>query len=172
MIELLFGLLCGPLDRIRGDRFHLLNSRLVDKLAYGAAIAAAAGLYNQPLALLLVAIAMAIGMSPGWGTPYGAFLDQRPMDPIDQEWWQVGILKRHTQLALLARGVIWGLPIVPVALYLGQLTLLLLIPIISVSFIVALYLTRLMPKDRDLWADSETFRGLLIGVSTAVIFSA
>ena len=169
MLELVFAFLCGPLDRLRGDKFHILNLRILDKIAYGLAIAGAAGLFIDPVAMLLVAVAMIAGMSPGWGTPYGSFIGKTPMSPTDQEWWQVGVLKTNALAALIARGALWGLPIVPVAFYLGNYELLWIVPIFTVAFPLALWLATKLPKTRDQWADSELIRGWLVGAAILVL---
>lgn len=93
-MTILLIILAGLADRLRGDAFHL-GHRVIDKLIYGWIIAA---LFLHPFDYLTpaIAIAFALGSSPGWGGSIQAFLD--PQDSIAIEdspmWWQIDNAKK------------------------------------------------------------------------------
>lgn len=158
--------LSGLLDRVRGDRFHFLGLRAVDKLAYGWVVAAILG---HPLDVVTLAFVLAfgIGMSFGWGCPMGAFLGDKKMQPHDLEWWQVGILKTNVDAAVWARGLLWAAPILPVAHFLDESVLCAAIAS-AIAFPLALYIVRPL-KLKEAWEVSEYVRGWLVGGTTAFL---
>ena len=166
LIELFAALACGPLDRLRGNPAHLFGRRIFDKLAYGAALTAALGYHHDPLVLAALTMLLALGMSPGWGGPMGAILGGVKMQPEVLEWWQIGPLTRDPWLALVARGLLWGLPTIPVAIYLEAWPMLAFGPVLAIAFVVGMWLG---PKLRfiepeDAWGRCEWARGWVAGV--------
>lgn len=165
LIELFAALACGPLDRLRGNPAHLFGRRIFDKLAYGAALAAALGYHNDPRILLTLTLLLALGMSPGWGGPMGAILGGVKMQPEVLEWWQFGPLTRDPWLALAARGLLWGLPVIPVALYLEAWPMLAFGPALAIAFVIGMWLgpkLRFIEPD-DAWGRCEWVRGWAAG---------
>lgn len=164
MVELVAAVACGPLDRLRGHPTHLFGRRLFDKLAYGLALAVALG-YTDPVVTLALAGLLALGMSPGWGTPMGAILGGVKM-PVDElEWWQVGPLAHNPWAALAYRGLMWGAPTIPVALYLEEWRLLAIGPAMAVAFVVGMWLGPRMRfiEPGDPWGRCEWVRGWVGG---------
>lgn len=161
-LQILMLLACGPLDRLRGHPVHIFKRRAVDKLAYGLALALVAW-PADPLAIPLLTIAMMLGMSPGWGEPMGAILAARPMQPEALEWWQKGPTAKDPWVALAVRGVIWGLPAVPVAVVFQDWSLLGFIPAFAIAMPAAMFAARL-PFGRDKWGNVEFARGWIAGV--------
>jgi hypothetical protein len=138
MEQLLAVPLCAFLDRLRGD------SRGFGGFAEAATMGLILSLLIAPLSWWSLAIAMAwaIGASTGWGTPLSAAIKQEPMGP-KFEWWQVGILKRSTYLALTVRGLMWGLPSLLLIAYLPNVWVLTLG--MGIAFPLSCYLSTLTP---------------------------
>lgn len=161
-VQILAALACGPLDRLRGHATHLFGLRLADKVAYGLALSLI--MSQDPVVVVFTTLAMIAGMSPGWGEPMGAILDKREMK--DFEWWQFGPLKQNPWLALMFRGFLWGLPVVPVAVYFQDISLLAYILAFTVAMPLAMLAARL-PFGRDKWGSVEFARGWVAG---AILF--
>ena len=136
----------------------------------GVAIAllmAPMGYWVIPFALL-----WALGSTTGWGTPIGAALNNETMGRAG-EWRQVGVLKPNTFLALLARGCIWGLPVLLLSPWFVTWPAFVAI---SISFTAAPYLARLGKEEwfkyswlAKRWHLQEWIRGLLTGLLTYLI---
>lgn len=160
--------LSGPLDRLRGDRRHLLGLRIVDKLALGYCMAAVAGYAGAPLSAAAITLAMVLGMSPGWGTPMGTALGgHKTMPQNDLEWWQRGPLARNVPAALVFRGVMWGAPVAALAPVIGDSLLLWFLPAYAVAFPVSIYAVRNLDL-KDTWAAAEVVRGYMVAVIVLV----
>lgn len=110
-------------DRIRGDKPDMLGlghfdvptiGRLGDKLIYGWAVAVLLG-HPADLVGIAIVLGMVAGMSPGWGTPLSALLNDRPMRG-EFEWWQFGPLKESALAAMAFRGAMWAACLIPAAL--------------------------------------------------------
>lgn len=154
MIDLAAILSMGALDRWRGDR-NDLGSKLVEKLLYGAAVClAATGTLFTPL-LPLFMLALLIGSSIGWGEPLGALIDRRPMVEDRLEWWQFGVAKRSSLVAMVLRGAIWGLPFMPLVWFDTDL---LAVPL---AFLIAVPLAPYLFRD---WEIQEFVRGWIAGL--------
>ena len=172
LLELIAALACGPLDRLRGHPKHLFGKRIFDKLAYGAAASLAMG-YVEPGIVAMIAALLALGMSPGWGAPMGAILGGERMRIELLEWWQIGPMARNPWAAVAGRGVLWGAPLIPLAVYLDAWALLLAMPAMSIAFAVGMVLGPRLRfiEPADAWGRCEWVRGwcagallLLIGV--------
>ena len=165
ILELIAALACGPLDRLRGHPKHFFGKRIFDKLAYGLALACALGYYTNPAVLVSLTLLLALGMSPGWGAPMGAILGSTKMQPDDQEWWQVGPMATNPWLAVAGRGLLWGAPLIPVAIYLQEWALLAVSPVMALAFAVGMVLgPRLVfIEPDDVWGRCEWVRGAVAG---------
>lgn len=155
-LQLLAVILAGVLDRIRGDAWHFLNQRMVDKAVYGYCMATVAGYALDPIIAPLITITMMIGMSWGWGSPLGAALNNHHMNPTEAEWWQVGPLKTSPWLALAFRGAMWGAPVALVGLLAPSLIW--FIPAYAIAFPLSAFIASRLPIN-DAWAASELIRG-------------
>lgn len=156
--------LAGLLDRVRGDKWHIFNVRVFDKIAYSWVIAALCGFGFELNWFLAAFIALyATGMSFGWGTVLGSFIGNTPMQKHDLEWWQVGQMKTNTELALAGRGVLWALPVLPLALFDDRVIPAMLA--IIIAFPMSLNLSVIVfNKEDDVWAKNELVRGWMNGV--------
>ena len=173
--EIIAAALCGPLDRVRGHHKHILNHRALDKLAYGAALTLALGFHRDPLLFVICAALLALGMAPGWGEPMGAILDKRQMRPDFLEWWQIGPARRSPWVAVALRGLLWGAPLIPLALYSRDWSLLAVSPVMAVAFVTGMHIGPRLPyiEPDDAWGRCEWARGwvagaMLVGVGWAL----
>lgn len=164
MFEPLLIVLSGLLDRIRGDGFHFFN-RAVDKFLYGWVIAA---LFGHPFDILTVpiAIAMMLGMSPGWGDTMGAFLRKTEISPTydRHHWWQTAWMKKSKWVSGIVRGLIWGAPVAALSFF--DPILIWALPIFLVAYIGSLLFTAYFVKGD--WGHAETIRGLMGGAMIAL----
>lgn len=157
--------LCGVIDRIRGDQFHLLNRRIFDKAAYGWVVAA---LLGHPFDVFTVwfVLLFGLGMSFGWGGPMGCYLNDRKMEG-DGERWQVGFLKNNVHAALWFRGLLWGICVLPLAYFdtvVYNVSL-----AITLAFPLSLYIVKpLFENKYDAWKAGEYARGWLVGLFTFI----
>jgi hypothetical protein len=154
--------LCGLFDRLRGHEEHIAGIRFVDKLLFGFMLAVLSG-YTDFYILLAITVAMIAGMSPGWGEPISSILLNRPMDKNRLEWYQVGPLETNPYLALFVRGIIWGLPIIPVFIYLDDPFLLAYILVFAISMPLGMAGRHIEVLGADIWGRVEYFRGWLSG---------
>ena len=157
-------LFCAAMDRARGDEFDII-SRAAEKLFYGAAVGALAGATG--LIWLAFAGLFALGASPGWGAPMGAYYNGTKMGP-EYEWWQAGPLRTDPLMALAARGVIWAAPIAPVCWYVGSWW-----PVVGV--IVGLPVSCIAARKwwggepaKTQWNRAELLRGAIVGSFAAI----
>lgn len=166
---MLFGplliVLAGLMDRVRGDQFHFFR-RVVDKLVYGWVIAA---LFGHPLDWLTpaIAVAFALGASPGWGDSMGAILEGRDIKPgYDRgHFWQFGPLRRRKWPAAVVRGALWGLPVALLAYY--DPLLIWAVPIMTIAYTASLAISaRWLGRS---WEHAETLRGWIAGALTWAI---
>ena len=160
-LQLLALALCGPLDRLRGHHAHLFGLRIADKLAYSLALALVAA-PADPVAMPFIMLAMMLGMSPGWGEPMGAILDGRAMRPEALEWWQKGPTVEDPRKALVVRGVLWGVPIIPVAIWFEDWSLLGMILAFAIAMPLAMHAAR-FEIGQDKWGNVEYARGWIAG---------
>lgn len=144
--------LMGVMDRWRGDAADIV-SRTVEKAIYGYLVAALSG-HTWDWLTGPIVLAMAFGMSPGWGEPLGALLRRQPMDQLKLEWWQVGILKHSAISAMIARGAIWGAPALPLAWFDPSLIY------VSLAFLIAVPVAPYLFRD---WEIQEFARGCIAG---------
>jgi hypothetical protein len=136
--------MAGLADRLRGDAFDIGN-RSVDKLIYGWVIAA---ILAHPLDALTAPIAFmfAIGCGPGWWNP------ARP------KWWQ----PKNEWLGHITRGVIWGLPLAPLAYF--DVNVLAVIP----AYAIAVPIGFLINRKAD-WEKMEFCRGWIAASIIALV---
>ena len=154
-------ILMAYLDRIRGSDFRIVKGDI--RLLMGWCLAALMG-HELDILTLPIVILFAIGEAPGWGAAIGPGLESRPMDQTNLEWWQKGILKTNTYLALAVRGVMWGLPVALLGYF--DHNLLWLPLIIGIAMPLAVWAVSLTTKD---WGHQEILRGLLVGSMVAAV---
>lgn len=148
----LFAILAmGVADRVRGGGWFA-GGHLSGMLAMGLITAGLVGAHGLVAAYVVAAVML--GAAPGWGEPLGALFDRRPMGP-NYEWWQRGFLRESAHAAAAARGVMWGLPLLPVS------------PTAALAYVAAFtaspYLVRNYQSSRvDMWGVMEVTRGILI----------
>jgi len=159
MIEPLLVVLCGGLDRVRGDKFDFVW-RSIDKCLYGWVVAALFGYPFHVLTPFIIA-AMFAGCSPGWGNAIGPALNGKKPDPHKGEWWQYGPLMKDAWASLVVRGAMWGVPFLPLAYW--DMRLALMVPIVALAMPAAVYIARRMKVESE-WEWQEYYRGWLIGL--------
>lgn len=157
LFQLIAVVLSGFLDRVRGDAWHLLGYRTVDKLALGYCMSVVAGFPFDLLVTPLIVAAMMVGMSWGWGEPMGAAIVGRDMKPEKLEWWQVSVLKTNVWAALAARGALWGLPVGMVGAFVAP-SLMWFVPIYTLAFPLSVVIGKKFGVDKA-WEYSEYTRG-------------
>jgi hypothetical protein len=177
MIILLYIVAGAFLDRLRGGGFVKQFSSVPAMLAYSLLLSTA--VVDDPIQILILTGAFALGESFGWGYPMSSALrgysdarkDGGQFPKKGPLWWQFGFLKYRNYEALFLRGVLWGIPPMVAALFWGAF--LWWIPLIMgvtmlLSIIIAAEITK---KDANKgWALAEMIRGgstagILIGVS-------
>ena len=170
MIEnMMFILLLGALDRLRGSGW-IPGTKAMFQVLYGLATAwLLCGGDIFPSFILVFSLFFTVGVSIGWGEPLGAFIANRPLKIENLEVWQVGMLKKNATLAVITRGLIWGLCTLPAAYYSLNLTLTFILSI-TISFFLAAFITRLwVRKDVVAWEIHEFIRGSLLGLVILII---
>lgn len=158
-----FVLFCAGLDRLRGKDTFL--GAAVSKFLYGFWLSAWLAYYGGADAWVLLASAglLALGSAPGWGSVLGAVLEERPMR-YPYEGWQRGVLQENTVAALVARGLMWGAPVLPLALFVESWAIIALPAVaIPVAFTVAPYAVLRLPAPKR-WAAMEYVRGAVTGL--------
>ncbi len=169
--------LLAILDRFRGDggKFTIKGvaykvARPFQLLAIGYLISILLGVY-WGIEAVKISIGVGIGFTFGWGLVIGSALNRTT--PLEHklrnpsykwEWWQFGILKTNTYIALAFRGLMIGAPLLIFGLYLyaGIVSL-----AYGISFPLSIYIvTRLNLKDG--WGKQEYLRsgiaGLIVGL--------
>jgi hypothetical protein len=149
--------LMGLLDRVRGDSFGL--SKGIEQVIYGLFIAVYV-INLDPFSSVAFAACFALGSSIGWGEPLGAYLHNIAMRQNNLEWWQVSILKTDVKLALIARGVLWGLPLILLSYLLNDESIALAGMAYMLAFPFAVFVAAKEGKD---WEFQEWLRGCLAG---------
>lgn len=161
---------CCMFDRARGDKFDLID-RAVEQAMYGLSIAFLSGLSDWRV--VVVAGLWWAGCSIGWGGPLGAFLDRTSSTKPGRRVhiWQVGPLRHNAALALAARGLIWGLPLLFVGWYVSPrwyfVAALMPIVVLGAAWIARATDWRFLGST---WEQQEYYRGLLAGIVTAGVF--
>ncbi len=164
-------LLCGMFDRLRGDKYNL-GTTFIEKVMYGIFVGVLCLDLTLHWILVPFALLFALGSSPGWGDPLGAYLGKRRLCG-GTEFWQIGFWEHHTVKSLWVRGFIWGAPLLSLLPWINTLPAFIAC---WVSFPLALKLARdwsvsikitdkfNLAKGR--WDLGEIYRGLLIGSIT------
>lgn len=115
----MIALIAGLADRLRG----MGVVRPLMLLIYGYTIAVCLG-HSFTAWTLPIVILFLLGITPGWGNPVGAGLmgyhnpkdwESKQGKANTAEWWQFGILRKSTYLALVFRGFMVGLPLLLIA---------------------------------------------------------
>lgn len=166
--DVLAVVLCGFLDRMRGDPRHIIN-RTVEKLLYGLAAAWLTVGFSEIWIGVAFAALFAVGASPGWGEVLHSALYEKRMRRNHLEKWQFGVLRDNIPAALAFRGLLWALPCLAlIAWDKAAFEALFMCPV----FFASVYITKAMDKKRgfdDVWEINEIIRGLLFGVCCAIV---
>lgn len=154
MIEYLTIPAAAVLDRLRGDAKG--PPKFLESIVYGLVIGFALGLPYDDWQLYAFGVLFAAGAAPGWGEPLGAVFDKRGMFPERLERWQVGPLAKNVPLALIARGIIWGLPVL--ILIPWHLDVIVVPVVYAFVFPIAAYVAYAIKKNKG-WELMEYLRG-------------
>lgn len=119
-----------------------------------------------------VVLALTIGEATGWGHPLGWVLSG--VDNGSKERYEVLGVDRYPKLSLFVRGLIWALPTLPIALYFKDYNILYLLPVMSLTMVLAPVLAVKTPSISTkyfggLWPAQEAYRGFIVG---ALLISA
>lgn len=170
-------ILCAYFDRLRGSEWRMFDpiyvgkhkikggdTRLMYGLILGSLFYVAAG---EPLSWLVIpfAVLFAVGESFGWTEAIGGPLRREPMDAARLDDWQIGLVGdvNNGWLALMARGVMWGVPILPLAYW--NPAFLWMPAIMMVAMVVAVFIAYYTPGSLSRqWAAQERLRGLIAGL--------
>ena len=113
LLKLLAVLLTGVFDRFRGDD-DLGLQNTADAAIMGALLLFIMGELSTSWASLFFMLSVAGALAPGYGGPWGAVIDNRPMIYDEKpSRWQKGILRENEFLALLVRGLIGAAILAP-----------------------------------------------------------
>ena len=157
LVALAFAVTCAAADWIRGlDKGPALAKKFLYAMVASFLVVDLADGY-WGLVFFIVFIG---GASYGWGRPLGLTLGGEN-DPA-YERWQVGIL-RDTRYALVARGFMWLGPIMPLYIVTDNTRYLTAPLAMTVAFVAAPYIARLLPFERP-WKGMEITRGGLFGL--------
>lgn len=170
MIEnMMFIFILGFLDKARGSGW-IHGTKAMFQVLYGLATAwLLCGGDIFPSFILIFSLFFTVGVSIGWGEPLGAFISGREMKLENLEAWQFGILKKNTTLAVIFRGLIWGICTLPAAYYSINLTLTFIVSI-TLSFFLAALITKLWVKENIIaWEIHEFIRGTLLAIIILII---
>jgi hypothetical protein len=169
-ISVLLILICGILDRYRGDKKDIVN-RTFEKILYAATVAYLAG-FAMDLQLLGFIAGFAVGISFGWGAPMGAYLNDRTMFG-EMEWWQFGVFRKNALAALWLRGAIWAACLLPACIGAGIYSPVLAAALgFPLSCMIAKWCInngynrlgdRFGWQQKSAWNTGEFIRGLLVG---------
>ena len=167
---------------------HILINKFFNRVLVGAVISFLLGA-NLLLSLYL-GVALWVGMSMGWGCPYGAICDGRKMNPDDFECWQFGPFRTNAKYAIVLRSLILALPLALCSFFIPYQICLPMALIAAVGFSIGIIcykptvvmnklrestnaiINKLLPMNRDIlqsdgdkaWEGSECFKGLCYGV--------
>lgn len=169
IINLIFIFSLGLLDKLRGSGW-ITGTKAIFQVLYGMATAYLLCFNDiNPSFILIFSAFFTLGISFGWGEPLGAFIANRPLKLENLESWQFGILKKNAALAVIFRGLLWGLCTLPAAYYSLNLTLTFILSI-TISFFLAALITRLWSRENVIaWELHEFIRGTLLAVIILLI---
>lgn len=151
--------LAAILDYLRGKDKH----RAVYKFFYGLVVCLVAGVTGW--VLIPGAILFGLGISIGWGKPLGDGLRGQSIPTKEHyERWQIGPLRKSVHLALAARGILTGLPLILIT-YFHHWVWLKVALAFAVAFPLAVYLAYQIAVFRRKhvgdWNHQEILRGFI-----------
>ncbi len=170
---------CAAADRFRGSS----DPKAVAQMVYGvvALLLLTPMLGNYPFYAggLFVALFVA-GSAPGYGQPVGNFLSYGATENSDQwkgdfEWWQKGPLQENLLYALIARGALWGIAVLPTAIWFGSSILLVTLAMTVAFPLAAIIARKVWLADKEKWGNKrrwnlmEYIRGGLFGAIIAIV---
>ncbi|NIT14783.1 MAG: hypothetical protein GTN99_11275 [Candidatus Dadabacteria bacterium] len=125
-------------------------------LGYGTAWVAG---YGEHWTALVCMLAFWLGEKVGVGGYMGSLVGA---DVDDHEWWQKGVLKENDYLAAVVRGVIWMLPVLPLAWFYPDYMVVVGMPL---ALLVGAVIARFVPWDSGLkhWEGIEWLTGAVYG---------
>ena len=169
MLVFLRLILGSIIDRVRGGWLPFPWFRKPLTLLYGMLIAISLGILDWTT--IAAGVLFWIGEKPGWGEPFGAIIHDREMRSDKIEWWQVGVLRKSPYLASLARGLLWSVPLLPLAYF--HIEFAYVIPLIGLSTMVAAQAAHIWYDEEvkiiDAWEFMELLRGVLFIASASLI---
>lgn len=155
MFQFLIPVLAGGFDRARGDGYFSTFCA-----AFFGCLLAAALLRDPSWLILATGAAFALGERPGWGAPMGAALSRRRIGG-DYEWWEFGPLEDRPLLSLAFRGLMWGVPVLPLTYFEPALGA---IPIVmAIAFPAGVAWAREFFPAKTRWGAAEAARGVIAG---------
>ncbi len=170
--------ICSFADRFRGS----FDPKAVAQIAYGLValllLTPMLGSYPLYAGALFVALFVA-GSAPGYGQPIGNFLSFGATKNSDQwkgdfEWWQKGPLQENLLYALIARGALWGVAVLPAAIWFGPSVLLVTVAMTIAFPLSAVIARKVWLADKEKWDNKrrwnlmEYIRGGLFGAAIAL----
>jgi hypothetical protein len=155
-------IVCGALDRLRGSGI-IPGGKTAFKVLYALFVFGLIEGHGWPF-LLSFSLGFVVGESIGWGEPLGAFIGSRELNEDRLEWWQIGPLAESPGLAVLFRGLLWGLCTLPACLF-SLRSVLIFIWAITLAFFLAALICRLWARHDDYaWEAHEFVRGVLLAI--------
>lgn len=169
IFDLIYIPILGFMDRLRGSSFGIgktpeafIYGLFVSGLLFGIPQNYHSGIVNISFALLFLA-----GSSLGWGQPIGWMISGNKTGKYES--WQKGILEDNVHLAVLTRGLIWGLPSL-ILLYWTKDVIPFAVSI-PISFYLAAFISKFLVKKeiKYAWEFHEVLRGILLGSGIILI---
>jgi hypothetical protein len=161
LTKILLAFSCGLMDRFRGDKINVFQSKPVESVIYGLFVGAL--FLTEWWHVVIFAGLWAVGAAFGWGTPLGAMLGGREMEIEGNEWWQFWIFNTRVVPACILRGVMWGACVLPVAYFDPKAGV--FVFAMGAIFPLAIWAAKKFPKivNVDGWALQEFIRGWTVG---------
>ncbi len=143
IVKLLLIVLCGLCDAIRGGLRPVKWIEYPAKFGYGAFLALL--ITNDWRLIIATSVLWWLGEKPGWGFPSGWVLtgkDPRTwkQDAEPEKWQKLLGIENMPLTSLLIRGLIWCVPVLPLAYFnTGFIWLIVVAPIAMLSPYIASY---------------------------------
>lgn len=161
-------ILLALLDRLRGSSYLEFRGyrigRVIGQLGMG--LVAAWALELDGWQYWYAASVVILGSMQAWGEPLGAAFEGRDMNHANLEYWQRGILARNIPLALVFRGLMWGVllvivnPLAPLAF---------VVPFVVTPYLARWFYPSLANKHFERWALMELTRGAMTGAGLLIV---
>lgn len=157
---IVFPIIFACMDRLRGSSFGI--GKTPEALMYGSVVSLLLIGYADPWFNLAFSILFLAGSSLGWGQPIGWLISGNKTG--NYENWQKGILQDNPHLAVIVRGLIWGL--CPVILVYWKFDIITFVIAMPIAFYLAAITSKIILSKGHIiaWELHEYLRGFYLGI--------